>query len=441
MAKRKSKKPQEEDTSILLESTVSQSKKRINSHPNVTLALLFIIIFAVGASLMGWFCVQQQYSLDELSESFTTMQKRITNLQQVMVTRDAQIDTGLGVEERLIALEEAQKQAQEKAEVALATSEKLKNYGHYSQLQALHDEMDTRLNEIRQVAPSVKTLQALFKSQSEDFAALKESVVAALSSSSALVENVARLTTAVTSGHSKIDEQVASLEALKAQLAGQTLELNDLKESMNLHDVALLTTDQEMAAIRELYEAKQAMHAQALEDMLSSVQTTLDEQFSTSQTLRSSVMAQLQTFHTQLANSLLRTVKQSNEEGSAAEELISATAQDAAEVQQELDDTDEEDEQQDAEDEAGEEEEEEENNEDEEETTEEEEEEEQEDEEMTDPSEEQEAAAEEEDTEESVEEERDEEDSEEVVEREETVEAESAELDSEVIMDESEDDG
>lgn len=51
---------------------------------------------------------------------------------------------------------------------------------------------------------------------------------------------------------------------------------------------------------RELAEAKQAMHAQALEEMLSSVQLTLDEQFVTSQTLRSSVMAQLQTFHTQV---------------------------------------------------------------------------------------------------------------------------------------------
>lgn len=51
---------------------------------------------------------------------------------------------------------------------------------------------------------------------------------------------------------------------------------------------------------RELLETKQAKRAQALENMLSSVQMTLDEQFSTSQTLHSSVMAQLQTFHSQV---------------------------------------------------------------------------------------------------------------------------------------------
>ena len=51
---------------------------------------------------------------------------------------------------------------------------------------------------------------------------------------------------------------------------------------------------------RELLDAKQAKRAQALENMLSSVQMTLDEQFSTSQTLHSSIMAQLQTFHTQV---------------------------------------------------------------------------------------------------------------------------------------------
>lgn len=51
---------------------------------------------------------------------------------------------------------------------------------------------------------------------------------------------------------------------------------------------------------RELVEAKQAMRAQALEEMLSSVQTTLDQQFFTSQTLHSSIMVHLQTFHNQV---------------------------------------------------------------------------------------------------------------------------------------------
>lgn len=52
--------------------------------------------------------------------------------------------------------------------------------------------------------------------------------------------------------------------------------------------------------LRELVAAKQAMRAQVLEEMLSSVQMTLDEQFFTSKTLHSSIMAQLQTFHSQV---------------------------------------------------------------------------------------------------------------------------------------------
>lgn len=151
------------------------------------------------------------------------------------------------MEERISALEEAQQQAQERAQVAMATSE---NANGYSQLLALHDEMDTRLVEIKQVSLSVATLQAMFKNQSEEFEAVKESVVAGLSSSSALAENVAGLSHAVASAYAKADEQVASVEALNALLEGQTSELNEMKESMHLHNDALSTNNQEMAAIK-----------------------------------------------------------------------------------------------------------------------------------------------------------------------------------------------
>uniref|UniRef100_A0A8C3A3C8 Zgc:66479 n=1 Tax=Cyclopterus lumpus TaxID=8103 RepID=A0A8C3A3C8_CYCLU len=336
MTKRKSKKPQD-DTSILLEPSVSQAESKTNAN-TCSPALLFVVVFTVGASVMGWFCAQQQQSLDQLSDTFTTMQNRVANLQQVVEMTDAQTDAGFGVEERMFALEEAQKQAQEKADVALATSEKLKNSDNYEQLWALHDDMDTRLTGIKQVVLSVTTLQAMFNNQSEEFEAVKESVVAGLSSSSALAESVAGLTSAVLSACSRVDEQVASVEALNAQLEGQASDLSELKELMYLHKDALHTNNQEMAAIKELVEAKQAMRAQALEEMLSSVQMTLDEQYFTSQTLRSSLMSQLQTFHSQ---------------GPAAEEFVSTTAQNAAEVTEEkLEDDEEKDEHQDTDDEA-----------------------------------------------------------------------------------------
>lgn len=150
----------------------------------------------------------------------------------------------------MFALEEAKKQAQKKAEVALATSEKLKNSHVYSQHLDLHDEMSARLAEMKQVSLSIATLHAMFKNQSVEFEALKESLAAGLSSSAALAENVARLAGAVASVHSRVDAQDASVEVLNAHLEGQASELNELKESMHLHNVALYTNNQETAALK-----------------------------------------------------------------------------------------------------------------------------------------------------------------------------------------------
>ncbi|TNN45878.1 hypothetical protein EYF80_043910 [Liparis tanakae] len=355
MTKRKSKKPQEEDTSILLEPHVSQAKSKTNSNTSSSV-WLFIVVFTAGASVMGWFCAQQQQSLDQLSETFTTMQKRVATLQRVVETSGPQTDTGVGVERRMFALEEAQKQAQETAEFALATSENLRNFDNYDELMALQEEMDSRLTEIKQVVLSVTTLQAMFGNHSQEFEAVKESVVAALSSGSALAENVAWLAGAVLGASARVDEQAASAEALNAQLDGQASDLSELRESMDLHKDVLHTNNQEMAAIKALIEAKQALRAQALEEMLSSVQMTLDEQYFTSQTLRSSLMTRLQTFHSQLAKASSGSMEaNSNEEGPAEEEFISTTAQNAAEVK--MEDVEEEDEQQDGDNEGEEEEE------------------------------------------------------------------------------------
>lgn len=51
---------------------------------------------------------------------------------------------------------------------------------------------------------------------------------------------------------------------------------------------------------RENVKTKQVMHALALEEMLTSVQVILDEQFDTTTILRTSIMAQMQTFNGQV---------------------------------------------------------------------------------------------------------------------------------------------
>ncbi|XP_010767925.1 myosin-9-like isoform X1 [Notothenia coriiceps] len=383
MAKRKSKKPQEQDSSIVLESPVSKPKESMNtskesmntskesmntskesiysskesinssngsvnvSNESVNVskasvnmskgsfnsysspALLFIIVFTVGASIIGWFCVENQQSVEQLSETFTSMQKKITNLQRaVEITESPQTYTGFDVEERIFALE--------KAEVSLATSEKLR----YSELGSLSAELDTRMAELEQVTLSVTTLQAIFKNQSEEFEAVKESVATGLSSSSALAENVAELTNAVASASSKVDEQGASLAFLNVQLKGQASDLNEMKELMHLHDAALHTSNQEVASIKENVKTKQVMHALALEAMLTSVQVILDEQFDTTTTLRTSIMAKMLTFNSQLGNDPSWPVNLDDDEDELEAELAT-TAKDATEVQGKLEDVEE----------------------------------------------------------------------------------------------------
>jgi len=89
MARRKSNKPQE-DASISLENPVQKSGRKINSRAS-PLYLVFITL-TVGGFMMAWFCVQQQHSLDRLSESFTTTEQRITTLQQVMQMTGEQVN-------------------------------------------------------------------------------------------------------------------------------------------------------------------------------------------------------------------------------------------------------------------------------------------------------------------------------------------------------------
>ncbi|XP_028262347.1 neurofilament light polypeptide-like [Parambassis ranga] len=300
MARRKAKKPTPEDdeVSMLLATPVPTPGR---THSFVSPALLFIITFTFGAFVMGWFLVQQQQSLDQLSESLTAIQQRVTNFQQVMDRADVQADSDPFVEDRIFSLEQAQKQTWEKAEVFLAT-ERLKNPDLLSKLWELRSEIDTQWDEIQQASLAVTTLHAMFKNQSEEFEVIKQRLAASLSSSSAMPEHVAGLTSAVASVCSRINEQVASVEVLSAQLEGQDSKLSDLKELVYLHNVALHTHTHEMDALLGLFKEKQVMRAQALEEMLGLVQMTLDEQFLASQTLHSSIMAQLQTVHSQLAN-------------------------------------------------------------------------------------------------------------------------------------------
>jgi len=297
MAKRKSKPgSKQEDGSYLIESSAHQSS---GTSSYVLPGLLFLII-AIGGSTLGVFCMQQQYNLDQLSESFTAMQTRIANFQHAMGMKDAQMHSEVQVEERISALEEAQRDAQQKAEVALETSESLKNSDLHSQIWSLHAEIDGQLVQMQQVAASTAALHAMLRNKSEEFDAVKESVANILSASSVLAAGVAGLNSAVGSTNARLNEQVAVMDALSAHMEGHASELNDMKVALDLHKIALYANSQDVVMIKQLVEAEQAMRALMLEKKLSSVEKTLDEQLMTSQSLHTNIKAQLKNVHSQL---------------------------------------------------------------------------------------------------------------------------------------------
>uniref|UniRef100_A0A4W5RHU1 Zgc:66479 n=1 Tax=Hucho hucho TaxID=62062 RepID=A0A4W5RHU1_9TELE len=305
MTKRKSKtaanfKPEREDNSFLIEShPVSESRGRVN---RVALPCMLFLMVAIGGASASWFCLQQQQSIDQLSETFRAMQIRITKFQQQMGLRDAQISSRGLIEERILALEAAQKQAKQKAEVTLATSEQLKSIDLKSQVWALHNEMNTRLAEFQQVAISSAALQGMMKNKSDDLESVKESVEAISSSNSALAVSLARMTSMVDNVKSRLDKQASTVDGLTSQLVGQVTDQRELREFLSLQRVELQNNHQEVGEIKELLEEWQAKKAQALQQQLQLVTRTLDEQHVSSQSLHSHLKKQLEAVHSQLVN-------------------------------------------------------------------------------------------------------------------------------------------
>jgi len=232
------------------------------------------------------------------------MQMRITKFQQVMGMRDAQASQeasqGGVMEERILALEEAHRQAQSKVEVALETTQLLKNSDVSSQVWALRSEMNSQLADMQQMAISSASLQAAIKNTSEEFQVVKQSVEELLNTNSALAVSVSGLTSTVSGVKATLDDQVAVVDSLTTGLEAQVNQLSEMAVSVDLHKVALETNKQQVVEIKEMLVAEQMRRALALEEQLQSVKLTLDAQLSSSQDLHSNLKAQLEAVHSQI---------------------------------------------------------------------------------------------------------------------------------------------
>lgn len=153
-------------------------------------------------------------------------------------------------EERLQALEEAYTQAQKKAEVALAASEKIKSTDLHSQVWSLQSEMNTKLTELQQTTVSTVTLNAVIKNKTEELEKLKQRVNSVLNANSEVAVSISGLTDTVLVTTSRLDEQMSAVEGLASLLEQQRTELASLRESFADNQKALERNRQEVIDIK-----------------------------------------------------------------------------------------------------------------------------------------------------------------------------------------------
>lgn len=153
-------------------------------------------------------------------------------------------------EERLQTLEEAYTQAQKKADVALATSEKIKSTDLQSQVWSLQSEMNGRLSELQQEFVSTVALNAVVKNKTEEIETLKQRFNSILTANTEVAVTISGLTDTVLVTKSRLDEQMSTVQGLTSELEEQRMELKSLKEYFVRNKKALERNRQEVMDIK-----------------------------------------------------------------------------------------------------------------------------------------------------------------------------------------------
>ncbi|XP_035237699.1 uncharacterized abhydrolase domain-containing protein DDB_G0269086-like [Anguilla anguilla] len=273
-------------------------------------ALLFILflMIVIGGATVAWFCLQQHQTITYLADNLMGVQMKMVKLQtfqEEMRKTNEKLHSSEGFEHRLHALEEAYVQAQKQVGVALATAEQLKTSDLPAQVLSLHTEMKARLEEVQQSAVSTEQLallQGALRSRSEEFEAFQADVAALGGANADLTVTVEGLSGGLATAESKLEEQAGRVGALASQLEGQIVDLLSLREALALHKAQLEASSQEIVVVRELLEVGEAQKAQlvTVEEQLSSVRHSLEEQNMVAQSLHSELKAQLHAIQSQV---------------------------------------------------------------------------------------------------------------------------------------------
>jgi len=153
-------------------------------------------------------------------------------------------------EERLQTLEKAYTQAQKKADVALATSEKIQSTDLQSQVWSLQSEMNGRLSELQQEFVSTAALNSVVKNKTEEIETLKQRLNSILTANTDIAVTISGLTDTVSVTKSRLDQQMSTVEGLTSELEEQRMELKSLKEYFVRNKKALERNRQEVMDIK-----------------------------------------------------------------------------------------------------------------------------------------------------------------------------------------------
>ncbi|XP_066521486.1 DNA ligase 1 [Hoplias malabaricus] len=291
MARRRGKNAnKQDDPLLLLDSSTGQPQSR-GLHDYVLPGAVFLLLL-LGGSALGWFCSQQQQAIEDLTEALTTVQSRVTRLQQQLGSGNAQLAGVGGFEERLLALEESYAKAQRQAEVALAASEQIKSKDLQTKVWALQTEMNTKLAKLQQNSVSVTTLNAVLKNKSEEFEALRQSISSILSANSKVAVSISGVSKSLSVTEDRLGEHITLVDTLMSQLEDQKKEISEMKESFTNNQESLATNTQELLGVKELLE--QVQRTQADEEHLKSLHRSREDPQTTTETLHSHLTAQLE---------------------------------------------------------------------------------------------------------------------------------------------------
>ncbi|XP_061700135.1 myosin-8 isoform X1 [Syngnathoides biaculeatus] len=266
-----------------------------NSH---AFALFLCLVVVFGGATGTWFCYQQHLTMTHLTESLTGMQMKVVKLQASQETArqtNDMVHFSTDVESRLNALEESYAMAQKQVDGALASTEHLKALDLPAQVLSLHTEVKSRLAEIQQSVASaadLTQLQAKLQREAEELEGVRLQVEGLVTSSADLSKQVQAAMGRVEKAEAVLDD----VDSLRHILKKQTAHLMGLQ-------IELKSYQTEMAAFRESLETERSAQFQQadVEEQISAVRMSVQEQNSTTGNLHAELRAQLDNLQKQVS--------------------------------------------------------------------------------------------------------------------------------------------